>query len=229
MFEYLELKTRVKPGPNYSSNLKLIKGSHAHITQVLHGFHVAHQMYQHVYHQGTPRPLLNSIFVLSALSDHYLQIYIHVSSPLLLIIIVKQTCPQVPDNLHLHIYIIHTHIPWQYHRFYIMNPEFEPEPPLTATVTEDEVVRDNTYKGDAHVIDKESSKSSSSIVRDVCEWRRKDLSLLVLAVATAIYVVLQVYHFRFIPLLSYAAIFIFTSAFIWGNLLRLFGKLVLAL
>lgn len=105
-----------------------------------------------------------------------------------------------------------------------MTTEFEPQPPIATTVTEDEVVHNSNYKdaGD-HLIDKGSS-SSSSIVRDVYEWKRKDLSLLLLAVATAIYVVLEVYHFNFIPLLSYAAIFIFTSAFIWENLLRLFRK-----
>lgn len=108
-----------------------------------------------------------------------------------------------------------------------MTTEFEPQPPLATTLTEDEVVSNNTYRDDGPVIDKVSTKSSSSTVRDVFEWRRKDLSLLTLAVATALYVVLQVYHFNLIPLLSYAAIFIFSSAFIWGNLLRLFGKLVL--
>lgn len=109
----------------------------------------------------------------------------------------------------------------------IMTTEFETQPPLATAVTEDEVVSNNTYKdNDAPVIHKVVSNKSSSLVRDVFEWRRKDLSLLLLAVATAVYVVLQVYHFNFIPLLSYAAIFIFTSAFVWGNLLRLFGKLV---
>ncbi|KAL1809886.1 hypothetical protein ACET3Z_026876 [Daucus carota] len=108
-----------------------------------------------------------------------------------------------------------------------MDTEFEKQPPLAATtVTEDEVVHNNPNQDappPVHVTHKASSESSS-VVRDVLEWRRKDLSLLVLAVATAVYVVLQVYQFNFIPLLSYAAIFVFTSAFVWGNLLRLFGK-----
>ncbi|KAL8117579.1 reticulon-like protein B13 [Apium graveolens] len=104
-----------------------------------------------------------------------------------------------------------------------MTTEFESQPPLTPPHTEAEVV--SKHRDDGPVSDKVvTNKTSSSTVRDVLEWRRIDLSLLVLAVATVFYVVLQVYQFNFIPLVSYAAIFIFSSAFIWGNLLRLFGK-----
>lgn len=72
--------------------------------------------------------------------------------------------------------------------------------------------------------DIQNKVSSSVTLRDIYEWRRKDLSVGVLVVATAIWVVMELYHYNLIPLASWLAIFAVASAFIWGNILRLFGK-----
>ncbi|KAF7112876.1 hypothetical protein RHSIM_RhsimUnG0183100 [Rhododendron simsii] len=63
-----------------------------------------------------------------------------------------------------------------------------------------------------------------NIVRDVGLWRRKKLSISVLLVATAIWVLLDVYEFNFLTLISWAGMVIATSAFLWGNILRLLNK-----
>ncbi|KAK0603602.1 hypothetical protein LWI29_006733 [Acer saccharum] len=64
----------------------------------------------------------------------------------------------------------------------------------------------------------------SDILRDVVFWRRKNLSLMVLVLATATWVLLYVYQFNFITIVSWAAISIVALLFLWGNLLRLLGK-----
>ncbi|TXG59511.1 hypothetical protein EZV62_014084 [Acer yangbiense] len=64
----------------------------------------------------------------------------------------------------------------------------------------------------------------SDILRDVVFWRRKNLSLMVLVLATATWVLLDVYQFNFITIVSWAAISIVALLFLWGNLLRLLGK-----
>ncbi|XP_058228497.1 reticulon-like protein B13 [Rhododendron vialii] len=64
-----------------------------------------------------------------------------------------------------------------------------------------------------------------NIVRDVVLWRRKKLmSTSVLLVATAIWVLLDVYEFNFLTLISWAGMVVVTSAFLWGNILRLLNK-----
>ncbi|KAF7136098.1 hypothetical protein RHSIM_Rhsim08G0104600 [Rhododendron simsii] len=63
-----------------------------------------------------------------------------------------------------------------------------------------------------------------NIVRDVVLWRRKKLSISVLLVATAIWVLLDVYEFNFLTLISWAGMVVVTSAFLWGNILRLLNK-----
>ncbi|KAK2657384.1 hypothetical protein Ddye_010441 [Dipteronia dyeriana] len=64
----------------------------------------------------------------------------------------------------------------------------------------------------------------SDILRGVVFWRRKNLSLMVLVLATATWVLLDVYQFNFITIVSWAAISIVAMLFLWGNLLRLLGK-----
>ncbi|KAE9466860.1 hypothetical protein C3L33_01205, partial [Rhododendron williamsianum] len=63
-----------------------------------------------------------------------------------------------------------------------------------------------------------------NIARDVVLWRRKKLSISVLLVATAIWVLLDVYEFNFLTLISWAGMVVVTSAFLWGNILRLLNK-----
>ncbi|KAF9678448.1 hypothetical protein SADUNF_Sadunf07G0035900 [Salix dunnii] len=70
----------------------------------------------------------------------------------------------------------------------------------------------------------ESSPVSCDTVRDVFLWRRKKLSLLVLVVSTATWVLIDVYQFNFITVSSWAAMFVVTSLFLYGNILRLFRK-----
>lgn len=61
-------------------------------------------------------------------------------------------------------------------------------------------------------------------MRDTFLWRRKKLSLMVLVMATATWVVMEVYQFNFVTLASWASIFVVTSLFLWGTALRLLGK-----
>ncbi|OAY33835.1 reticulon-like protein B13 [Manihot esculenta] len=73
----------------------------------------------------------------------------------------------------------------------------------------------------------DASKSllfSSDTVRDILLWRRKKLSLLVLIAATAAWVLLDVYEFNFITIASWATMVIISLLFLYGNLVRLFGK-----
>ncbi|CAK7339419.1 unnamed protein product [Dovyalis caffra] len=69
-----------------------------------------------------------------------------------------------------------------------------------------------------------SSPSSYVTVRDIFLWRRKKLSLSVLLVSTAAWVLLDVYQFKFITVASWAAMFVVTSLFVYGNLVRFFRK-----
>ncbi|XP_057500398.1 reticulon-like protein B13 [Actinidia eriantha] len=68
------------------------------------------------------------------------------------------------------------------------------------------------------------SSRPADIVRDVVLWRRKKISICVVLVATATSVLLEVYEYNFITVASWAAMVIVTSAFLWGNILRLFNK-----
>ncbi|XP_008241555.1 PREDICTED: reticulon-like protein B13 [Prunus mume] len=64
----------------------------------------------------------------------------------------------------------------------------------------------------------------SDTLSDIILWRKKRQSLLTLLTATTTWVLLQVYQFNFLTLISYLAMFIVASLFLSGNLLRLLGK-----
>uniref|UniRef100_A0A5B7BAZ5 Reticulon-like protein n=1 Tax=Davidia involucrata TaxID=16924 RepID=A0A5B7BAZ5_DAVIN len=68
------------------------------------------------------------------------------------------------------------------------------------------------------------SSPPADIVKDIFLWRRKKLSITVLFVATATWVLLEVYQFNFITVASWVAMFTFTFTFLWGNILRLLNK-----
>ncbi|KAF5738199.1 putative Reticulan like protein B13 [Tripterygium wilfordii] len=68
------------------------------------------------------------------------------------------------------------------------------------------------------------SANISEIARDIYLWRSKKLSVTVLTVATAIWVLLDVYEFNFITVASWLSMFIVSSLFLYANLLRLLGK-----
>ncbi|KAL5752860.1 hypothetical protein ACOSP7_023050 [Xanthoceras sorbifolium] len=90
-----------------------------------------------------------------------------------------------------------------------------------------EEVTDGEKSSSPPVTEKPSSPPvsvSSDILRDVFLWRRKILSLMVLLLATAIWVVLDFYQFNFVTVVSWAAISIVALLFLWGNTLRLLGK-----
>ncbi|XP_065875489.1 reticulon-like protein B13 [Euphorbia lathyris] len=73
----------------------------------------------------------------------------------------------------------------------------------------------------------DTSKSpflSSDTPRDIFLWRKKKLSILVLVISTATWVLLDVYKFNFVTVVSWAAMVIITSLFTYGNLVRLFRK-----
>jgi ABC-type Na+ efflux pump permease subunit len=55
-------------------------------------------------------------------------------------------------------------------------------------------------------------------------WRRKKLSLLVLLVSTATWVLLDVYQFNLITVASWAAMFAVTSLFLYGKIARFLRK-----
>ncbi|XP_071914703.1 reticulon-like protein B13 isoform X1 [Coffea arabica] len=59
------------------------------------------------------------------------------------------------------------------------------------------------------------------VVRDVLLWRRIHVSILVLVVATATWVALQLYQYNAVQVGSWAAMFLFTLIFVWGNIHRL--------
>ncbi|KAJ9562329.1 hypothetical protein OSB04_007489 [Centaurea solstitialis] len=61
-------------------------------------------------------------------------------------------------------------------------------------------------------------------VKDVIMWRRKRMSVGVLAAATVLYVVMEVYGFNFITVASWTAIFLLSSLFAWANIFKLIYK-----
>ncbi|KAJ0040815.1 hypothetical protein Pint_28123 [Pistacia integerrima] len=65
---------------------------------------------------------------------------------------------------------------------------------------------------------------SSDVWRDIFLWRRKNLSLSVLLTSTVIWVLLEVYHFNFVTVVSWVAMAITTLLFLWGNIRKLLGK-----
>ncbi|KAM4118000.1 hypothetical protein ACB094_02G167600 [Castanea mollissima] len=64
----------------------------------------------------------------------------------------------------------------------------------------------------------------SNARRDIFLWKRKGQSMAVLLISTATWVLLEVYQFSFLTVISWAAMFVVTSMFLWGNILRLLGK-----
>ncbi|KAK2967532.1 hypothetical protein RJ640_030403 [Escallonia rubra] len=61
-------------------------------------------------------------------------------------------------------------------------------------------------------------------LKDIYLWRRKSLSMAVLVVATATWVLLELYQFNLVSVASWLAISVLATLFIWGNILRLLGK-----
>ncbi|XP_030973386.1 reticulon-like protein B13 [Quercus lobata] len=67
----------------------------------------------------------------------------------------------------------------------------------------------------------QSSLPNSDALRDTFQWKRKEQSMAVLLISTTTWVLLEVYQFSFLTVISWAAMFIVTSMFLWGNILKL--------
>ncbi|GKB57658.1 reticulon-like protein B13 [Tanacetum coccineum] len=61
-------------------------------------------------------------------------------------------------------------------------------------------------------------------VKDIIMWRRKRMSVGVVAAATLFWVVMEVYRFNFLTVASWTAIFLFSSLFAWANIYRIIYK-----
>ncbi|GMN29932.1 hypothetical protein TIFTF001_002623 [Ficus carica] len=70
----------------------------------------------------------------------------------------------------------------------------------------------------------QSQVPTSDLLRDIILWRNKKQSVVVLLVSTAAWVLLQVYQFNFLTVVSWLAVLTVVSLFLWGNLIRLLGK-----
>ncbi|XP_021908386.1 reticulon-like protein B13 [Carica papaya] len=64
----------------------------------------------------------------------------------------------------------------------------------------------------------------SDIVRDAIIWRRKKVAFTVLVVSTATWILLDVYQFNFLTVVSWLYMSIVILLFLWGNIRRLLGK-----
>ncbi|VVB08808.1 unnamed protein product [Arabis nemorensis] len=64
----------------------------------------------------------------------------------------------------------------------------------------------------------------SDIVEDIYLWRRKKLAFSILSVSTATWVLLNIYGFNSITIVSWTSMAIVSMVFLWGNLLRLLSK-----
>ncbi|XP_009617575.1 reticulon-like protein B13 isoform X1 [Nicotiana tomentosiformis] len=66
--------------------------------------------------------------------------------------------------------------------------------------------------------------NGTDIVRDVILWKRKNLSVLTLLAATAIWLALEVYELKFVTLFSWMSMLAVAFLLFWGNIHRLLGK-----
>ncbi|XP_061340829.1 reticulon-like protein B13 [Gastrolobium bilobum] len=69
-----------------------------------------------------------------------------------------------------------------------------------------------------------SSDGNNEIVKDVILWRRKKLSATVLVTATLTWVLMEVWQFNFLTVVSWVAIIVTASMFLYANMLKLLGK-----
>ncbi|CAJ1929775.1 unnamed protein product [Sphenostylis stenocarpa] len=69
-----------------------------------------------------------------------------------------------------------------------------------------------------------SSDVDDGVVKDVVLWRRKKLNAIVIVVATAAWVLMEVFEFNFITVISWVAILVVASIFLYANMRRLLGK-----
>ncbi|XP_013603914.1 PREDICTED: reticulon-like protein B13 isoform X3 [Brassica oleracea var. oleracea] len=73
----------------------------------------------------------------------------------------------------------------------------------------------------ANDVSKNTSPKSDTTLEDIYLWRRKKLAFSVLLVSTATWVLINIYGFSSITIVSWAAMAIVSMVFLWGSLLRL--------
>ncbi|KAL1538948.1 reticulon-like protein B13 [Salvia divinorum] len=66
--------------------------------------------------------------------------------------------------------------------------------------------------------------SNSDIVNDIVFWRKKQLNVGILVAATATWIVMDVYQYSFITVLSWVAIALLSCLFFWGCIHRFLQK-----
>ena len=65
---------------------------------------------------------------------------------------------------------------------------------------------------------------TTDILSEIVLWRRKQLNVGILVAATATWIVMDVYHYSFITLLSWVAIALLSCLFFWGSIHRFLKK-----
>ncbi|KAG6396217.1 hypothetical protein SASPL_142361 [Salvia splendens] len=71
---------------------------------------------------------------------------------------------------------------------------------------------------------KDHLHSNSDILSEIVLWRRKQLNVGILVAATATWIVMDVYHYTFITLLSCVSIALLSCLFFWGSIHRFLKK-----
>ncbi|XP_042022833.1 uncharacterized protein LOC121770097 [Salvia splendens] len=66
----------------------------------------------------------------------------------------------------------------------------------------------------------------TDILSEIVLWRRKQLNVGILVAATATWIVMDVYHYTFITLLSCVSIALLSCLFFWGSIHRFLKKYV---
>ncbi|KAL6526187.1 hypothetical protein OROMI_029827 [Orobanche minor] len=67
-------------------------------------------------------------------------------------------------------------------------------------------------------------RKPADLLSDVVLWKRKQLNVIILLTATASWIVMEVYQYNFITVLSWVAMAIVACLFFWGSIHRLLKK-----
>ncbi|KAL6553132.1 hypothetical protein OROGR_006974 [Orobanche gracilis] len=67
-------------------------------------------------------------------------------------------------------------------------------------------------------------RKPADLLSDVVLWRRKQLNVVILLTATASWIVMEVYQYNFVTVLSWVAMAIVVCLFFWGSIHRLLKK-----
>ncbi|KAL5705083.1 hypothetical protein ACHQM5_023428 [Ranunculus cassubicifolius] len=70
----------------------------------------------------------------------------------------------------------------------------------------------------------DTAKGNEEIAKEIVFWRRKRVSASIMAAATLTWVLLQIYQYNFLTVISWISMAITVLLFVWGNLTRLVGR-----